>query len=89
MKTARMKTLRQYEVEVYDAQSDDFDEVGSVLLPPFATDSSVARALAACGVYAPRGLDELHWGIGDFAALIWDGEGQLIVRLRYPEPVTP
>jgi hypothetical protein len=58
--------------------------VGSVLLPIGATDREVEWALAAVGVYAPRGLDELRWSYATEppTACIYDCSGNLMVRLR-------
>jgi hypothetical protein len=75
--------LYRFTVEHYDSDSDDWTEAGSVLLPFNAGRTHTEHALAAVGIYAPRGADELHWNhtarpdqYGEIYA-----SGQLIVRL--------
>lgn len=82
-----MSKLIKFQVESYDVESDDYEEMGVVLLPDHAQHSHVEHALAAVGVYAPRGADELHWDCGTSYpyAQILDASGACIVRLREAE----
>lgn len=58
----------------------EWDELGSVLLPPGCDEQGVEGALSSLGVYAPRGLDMLEW-YDDEVATIRDAEDFCMVRL--------
>jgi hypothetical protein len=73
--------LRKYYVEVYESNCDDFEDRGAVLLPFHAEYSHIEHALAAVGVYAPRGMDHVEWSSGWNGALITDAGGTVIVRM--------
>ena|SRR5258706_6786794 len=82
----RLKRFRVY-------QLDDPDEphalVGSVLLAEGARPREVEHALAAVGIYAPRGLDELLWSrdvdpgddmrLGPRAVIVEAGRGPIVL----------
>lgn len=75
-------------VEIYEPETDDWRELGSVLLPLLAPEHEVEGALAPLGVYCPRGADALEWSLngknlplpGD-SAMIYDADGAPMVRL--------
>ena len=69
---------------------DDFD-AGSVLLPKGACERQVEAALAAVGIYAPRGPETVEWFEDepngcDPIAIVHDSRGEPIVHL-YTFPV--
>lgn len=78
-----MGKLHRFEVESYVASDDDWEEHGSVLLPDHAGYGAVEHALAAVGVFAPRGADMLEWDCGTSYpyAQIMDQAGNLLVRI--------
>lgn len=55
---------------------------GTVLLYWNAAAHEVEHALAAVGVYAPRGTDKIEWLSSARMAAIIDGEGAVIVWLE-------
>ncbi len=74
---------------------DDF-EPGSVLLPHGAGERAVEAALAAVGIYAPRGPEVVDWSdrsvlddphTCEAAAVVRDASGEPIVLL-FTFPVT-
>jgi hypothetical protein len=67
MSRSDVRRIYTFDVEVYDPEADDFDLVGSVLLPDHALRHEVEHALAAVGVYCPRGADELTWEVASGA----------------------
>lgn len=75
----------RFDVELYDPDCDDWEPVGSVLLPQYADELAVEGALAALGIYAPRGADELDWGcvrpMPENCAYIYDANGVPMIRL--------
>ena len=77
------RTLIRFAVEVYDPEVDDWESKGSVLLPDQAPEHEVEHALAALGLYAPRGADVLEWDQAtDFPyAMITDASGTPMVRM--------
>lgn len=82
-----MSTLLRFYVEAYDEETDDWNLVGSVLLPDCAPDREVEHALAAVGLYVPRGADELDWGSSSVpSAMIVDNRGAPLARLTASNP---
>jgi len=77
-------SLYKFTVEYYDAECDDWSDAGAVLLPFNASHSHTEHALAAVGVFAPRGADELYWNHTprpEQYGEIYDATGQAIVRI--------
>lgn len=77
-------TLYKFVVEIYDAGTDDWEDMGKVLLPANASELHTEHALQAVGVFAPRGADTLHWGHTarpDQYGEIYDAAGALLVRI--------
>lgn len=81
------RTIHVLSVESYSAHDDDWDDLGSVLLPELAPDWQVEHALAVLGLYVPRGADYVYWcsGIGNSpcGAIIYDGNDRPMVRLGF------
>jgi hypothetical protein len=85
-KPPRLKRFRVYQL---DDPEDSHRYVGSVLLAEGASPSHVEHALAAVGIYAPRGLDELLWsrdvdpgddlGFGPRAVIVEAGQGPIVL----------
>ena len=73
--------LHRFRVLAFDGQG--WEPRGSVLLPDFAHERDVEHALAAVGVYAPRGQDYVSWRVSadDSAAIVFDGADHPMVRL--------
>lgn len=72
--------LYKFVVEAYDAENDDWDTVGKVLLPFNASYQHTEHALQAVGVYAPRGADTLDWGPEQYGE-VRDASGTVLVRM--------
>lgn len=93
MKTPEFKALRSaywrkksatlLRFHVYSLYGADEGCVGSVCLHDQALEHHVEHALAAVGLYAPRGADQLVWGGEPEApwASIFDGSDNEIIRL--------
>lgn len=80
------RTLHRYMVESWDEETQGWSKHGSVCLPVGAPDHEIEHALAAVGVYAPRGMDWTEWRVvvdGHPAmAKIRDASDRIIVLLR-------
>ena len=58
----------------------DHETVGHAVMKHRADRATMERELSGVGVYAPRGLDRVFWGVS--GATIRDGEGHAIVKLK-------
>jgi hypothetical protein len=80
------RVIHVLSVESYSAVDDDWDDLGSVLLPDFAPGWQVEHALAVLGLYVPRGADYIDWceDLGNTPrAIVYDGNDRPMVRLGF------
>jgi hypothetical protein len=68
-------------VEVYDPDTDEYEQEGSVILPAFATRAQVAGALKIFNLQIDLEYDYMSWFEGIFTCLVYGEEDLPMIRM--------
>lgn len=71
-------SLLVFDVEVFDVDPFEWQPAGAVILPYPATNEQLEHALAAIGLYCPRGADDVSWCTEAPACLISTGNEPMV-----------
>jgi hypothetical protein len=83
MNTRNREAAKKLRVEIFDLDTNMWEDHGHVTLTPLADRFHVETVLSSVGVYAPRGADILDWEEKKDRAMIYDGDEFPLARIGY------